>query len=177
MLGKAHRHLDVEPIASADARHVHFKHIAALQRVLEGRLPEPLVDGAQQEGTPCQATTCSLRHLIDLHRSDEAIGRRKVEMKVDTARHAAEPSRWHRRLYRHAQPQPVLPSCLASTSATQQASALAGAGPPQQPLATSAWFVRGPGPEQTPVSGSTSSTVRAASWSPAISAAIERTCS
>src|SRR6478752_1744797 len=71
-----------------------------------------------------------------------------------------------------AHPHPVLPSCLAFASAAQQASTSDNAGPPQQLLA-SATAER----LQTPVSGSTSSTRSAASRSPAMSAAIERTCS
>jgi hypothetical protein len=62
----------------------------------------------------------------------------------------------------------------------------AGAGPPQQPAAAASTVTMspvaviaptGPGPEHTPVSGSTSSTRAAASLSPAMSATIERTCS
>src|SRR6202795_2243532 len=71
-----------------------------------------------------------------------------------------------------AHPHPVLPCCLAFASATQQASTSDNAGPPQQ-LSASSVAER----LQTPVSGSTSSTRSAASRSPAISAAIERTCS
>ena len=52
------------------------------------------------------------------------------------------------------------------------AAAVFGAGPPQQ-LVTAL----SEGPEQTPVSGSTSSTRAAAFLSPAMSATMERTCS
>src|SRR5258706_11599641 len=69
-------------------------------------------------------------------------------------------------------PYPVLPSCLAFASAVQQASTPDSAGPPQHLPASGAVDRL-----QTPVSGSTSSTRSAASRSPAISAAIERTCS
>jgi hypothetical protein len=56
----------------------------------------------------------------------------------------------------------------------QQASTSAGAGPPQQPDPT---FAATRAALQTPVSGRTSRTSRAAAWSPAISATTERTCS
>ena len=48
-------------------------------------------------------------------------------------------------------PQPDLPSSFATASATQQASTLAGAGPPQQPAAASSAMTGRVG--QTPVSG------------------------
>src|SRR5687768_11142198 len=73
------------------------------------------------------------------------------------------------------QPHPSLPSALASASAAQQASTLAGAGPPQQPddaAATGARLV-----EHTPVSGRTRRVSSAASRSPARAATTERTCS
>src|SRR5437764_3354853 len=70
------------------------------------------------------------------------------------------------------QPHPVLPCCFAFSSATQHASTSDNAGPPQRLLASGAGERL-----QTPVSGSTSSTRSAASRSPAMSAAIERTCS
>src|SRR5690606_16157866 len=96
------------------------------------------------------------------------------------------------------QPQPDSPRDLASASLTQQASTPTGAGPPQQAsvcfagaavvavragfapqqadaaavvCSSSKWVM------QTPVSGSVSSTRRAASQSPASAAATERTCS
>jgi hypothetical protein len=73
---------------------------------------------------------------------------------------------------RQPHPQPAFPCCLAFASSAQQASTSAGAGPPQHALALGAAERL-----QTPVSGSTSSTRAAASLSPAMSAAIERTCS
>lgn len=64
------------------------------------------------------------------------------------------------------QPQPDLPTAFASASATQQASASAGEGPPQQPpdaASASDGFVA----VQTPLSGRTRCTSRAALASPA----------
>src|SRR5690606_3308777 len=69
-------------------------------------------------------------------------------------------------------PQPAFPLSFAAASRAQQASVLAGAGPPQHPAAPVAT-----GALQTPVSGRTRRTSLAASWSPAMSATTERTCS
>ena len=69
-----------------------------------------------------------------------------------------------------AQPQPASPAAFACSSATQQPADSALAGPPQHPSVSD-------GPEQTPVSGSTSCTRSAASMSPAMAAATERACS
>src|SRR5262245_47453946 len=60
-------------------------------------------------------------------------------------------------------PQPLPPAALTSTSCLQQASTLAGDGPPQQPGLS---LVAARGRLQTPVSGRTSSTRSAASLSP-----------
>src|SRR5690606_19666709 len=70
------------------------------------------------------------------------------------------------------QPHPASPFSLATASATQHASAPAGAGPPQQDEADTA-----AGALQTPVSGSTRRTSRAATRSPAISATTDLACS
>src|SRR5437764_9010319 len=75
-------------------------------------------------------------------------------------------------LFLYPHPQPVLACCLAFASAAQQASTSDNAGPPQHLFASDLAERL-----QTPVSGSTNSTRSAASRSPAISAAIERTCS
>jgi hypothetical protein len=68
-------------------------------------------------------------------------------------------------------PQPLSPAAFAVASATQHASASAGAGPPQQPAPSLAVVLH------TPVSGNTSSTRSAAATSPASIATTERACS
>ncbi len=106
-----------------------------------------------------------LRH--PQHRDDDDAARsfgRDPDGLAGGAAHAAAPH-----------PQPGFPRSFATASATQQASTFAGAGPPQQPadaFATATGRV-----EQTPVSGSTSRTSSAAAMSPAIAAAMDRTCS
>src|SRR3954469_10402689 len=73
------------------------------------------------------------------------------------------------------QPHPSAPLAFAVASSAQQASTLAGAGPPQHPSLAAIEGARLV--EHTPVSGSTSRTSFAAASSPARCAAIDRTCS
>jgi len=54
MLREAGRHLQRQAVASADTRRIDLQYVAALQRMLQRRLAEALVDGAQQERPPSE---------------------------------------------------------------------------------------------------------------------------